>query len=560
MSSYVIRPNAVVDQAGLVSPGTPATVLSRLSDDSDATYIQNVSGLPATWVFGLAAASVPAGEFVARVGTSIRYKADSAQYTIGGRVFRASDPTPVSRFSLAPNSGGVFTSAQLGYSSVAWTLADVAALRYVWFDNRNNDNFIVTQHADIWATVYTLTKATATPKNKTENSSVFPVLEVDVAATLDWEVSSLDWQNLRRVGAEVRIESGGTTVGTGTLVTTATSSTIFTESGTRTVEVTVTDPLPNGSYKIYARALRYREDGVTRTDQYGDWSTAKTLTMSAPSPIVPTVVVVPDHATESNVVTVTATESSNYLGPYVYLERSDDSGQTWAPVRFASGIAATFGVPSTFYDNEAPRSVTGLYRARVEATYSGAFINKSQWSTPVASNIPAHGWNLKDPADITLSIVGLNVVGEPDEAVEEDLGVFRPLGRRYPVTVGGTLSGWDGGLELVLASDTEWLSVRRLVESQRVLLLQSAFGWSKYVRLLSGTKSRQSGTLTTPRRRVSLTYVEVDKPAITTGDSLPVVIVPDLVDGGSADVIFASFADGGSATSIPLATFDGEDA
>lgn len=558
MSQYVVRPTSVISSGGGTSPSSSATVLTNLGDGSDSTVVYNTGTKAITWQFGLAAPSIPSTEFVCRAGVSLRYKGNAAgRYVIGGMVYRASDPVPAGYAALYPSDSSAFTTTQIAYVPNAWTLAEVSTLRFGWFDGRSSSAWAQTDTADIWATVYSLAKATATPSSSSETNSVFPTISVSTSATIDWEATSYDWQNLRKVTTEVRIESGGTGVGTGTLVSQTSVDTLFSATGSASLSVLMPDALANGTYKVYARALRYREDGVIRSDQYGAWSTAATLTMSAPLPATPTIAVVSDDSSNTNMISVTPVASTSYAGPFIYLERSDDSGSTWSPVRNASGVAGTFGTASTFFDYEAPRGRAVLYRANIKATYSSAFINAGLYSTPQAAFINEASWNLKAPLNSSINMINVSVVGRPNEQVEEDLGVFRPLGRKYAVVVAGTISGWDGDLTVSCSTNAEWQALKALITSQEVLFLESMFGWSKYVRLLSPTKNETFGTTTAPRRNVSLTYVEVEKPAIVTGETTPSITVPSLIDGGSSSSSFADSYDGGTATSTSLAVFDG---
>lgn len=562
MSTYTVRPTSEIHGTAGTNPVYPAQVLAALGDNSDTTVVTNTGTQAQNWVFGLGAPTIPSSEFAARITMVMRYKgvvsSGSGLYSIGLNVYRASDPRPPGYYSMIPNSS-VFVSQPLYYVPTNWSLADMSNLRMVWVDNRTSSAMAVTEHADIWANIQTLAKATATPQNKTESSSVFPTIATDVAATIDWEANTQDWQNLRKVTVEVRVEQGGTGAGTGTLIASTSTTTSFTATGTQTVNVTMADPVPNGTFKVYARTLRYREDGVVYADAYGDWSSAATLTMSAPLPVAPTVTATPNDSSDTVLVNVTPIASTGYLGPYVYLQRSDDLGNTWVDVRNASGVSGEFGVASSFLDYEAPRDQTVLYRARISATYASSFINAGTWSATASAYLSATSWNIKHITDPAISAINVNVVGAPSEKIEEDLGVFRPLGRRYPVVVGGTLSGWDGEIQVVTSTSAEWNELKGLVESKAILLLESAFGWSKYVRLLPGTSSEQSGTRTTPRRTVSFAYVEVAKPAVLVGETAPTVIVPSLIDGGAGNAagVFADSQDGGTAVTAYLAVANG---
>ena len=563
MSTYTLRPVAAMQAMGGVTPNVISTFMTNISDGTDATTVYNNGGLAVTWIFNLGTPSIPATEFPARIGTNIRWKGNTnGNYSIGGQVYRQSDGTPSGVATITPNNSSAFTTTQVALQSVNWGRTSLGSLYYKWVDNRTNASWPQTDTADVWGSVYTLALATATPQAKTESSSVFPTLAVDTTATIDWEATTQDWQNLRKVTVEVRVESGGTGAGTGTLITSTSTSVMFTATGTQTVNVTVTDPIPNGTYKIYSRALRYREDGLVYADAYGAWSSAATLTMSAPLPLAPTVTVAPNDSSDTVLVSVTPNSSTGYLGPYIYLQRSDDLGNTWTDVRTASGVAGTYGTASSFIDYEAPRDQTVLYRARITATYSSSFINTGTWSSSVSAYLTATSWNIKHLTNPAVSAIDVNVVAAPTEKIDEDLGVFRPLGRRYPVVVGGTISGWDGELSVVTSTSAEWAGLKALAESQAILLLESAFGWSKYVRLLPGTSADMLGTRTSPRRTVKMAYVEVAKPAVVVGEAAPTVIIPTLVDGGASNAagVFADSVDGGTAVTAYLAVASGGNA
>lgn len=558
MTTYIVRPNSVRVNGGNTSPAAQATVLSYLSDNSDATVVTNPGTGQALWAFGLSAPTIAANDFVARIGWSMRWKGNAAgNYSIGTQLYTGLNSNPPGYYAtLTPNNSAAFTTTQLAYIAKEWTLSEVATLNLAWYDGRSNAAWGVTEHADIWASVYALTKATATPQNRTETVSVYPTISVDTTATIDWESSSLDWQNLRKVTVEVRIESGGTTIGTGTLMSQSSASTMFTATGTKTVTVTLPDALANGTYNIYARALRYREDGIVRDDQNGAWSSAATLTMSAPMPVTPTLTVTADQELDRALINVTPIASTGYSGPYVFVERSSDSGITWTPVRGASGVQANYGVASSFYDYELPRIQGVSYRAKVEATYSG-LVNASPWSSSVNVVINADTWNLKAPETPANNVIGVNVVGKPSEQITEDQAVFRPLGRQYPVVVSGSISGWDGQINVTTSTAGEWEILRTLIEAQAVVLLESIFGWSKYVRILSGTQSAQFGTQGTPVRNTTITYVQVQQPTVVVGQSQATQNIPTLIDGGNATATFDGSYDGGSAYSTYTVTFDG---
>lgn len=842
MSTYVVRPTTYISGGG-TTPSSTATVLSYLGDNSDTTTVQHTTNSPVSWKFGLGAPSITSGEFVARVGGFIRWKdggsgIDPTVTYIGAAVYRSTDSVPAGIPSLSTDGRTTFITSEPGYSLVSWSVADCNSLRMVWYDGKNNSGSPAVTTAEVGANIYTIAIGTSTPSNVTSTQS-YPVIPVAVAATIDWEASTYDWEKLRTVTTEVRIESGGTGVGTGTLISSTTVDTIFTATGTTNINVNMPTAITNGTYKIYARSIRYRDRTITTVsaDQYGAWSSAFTLTQNVATPLVPvitgatwdstlqrTVVTVSDNmignpsfdtnasgwagnncavarvttpvqsgagalsltssaagqiyaintahysgtpalaagglaytlsayvrsaavsrnasvgiewydsagtyistSTGSAVasstsawtrVSVTATAPVNAyryaldvyfagtaaagevhyvdsvqfeLGsaptPYretgVYstgaqtwdLQRSDDGGVTWSAVRGATAgnSTAASAVPAGWlvYDYESPRNVRNLlpnpnfdngttywnsgstlsrvtsptqsgsgalqvsaagagavyvnavavgylipitagatyvfstytragsvsrnnsvnvnwytsdgtfisgssgigvassttawtrisisaaapanaayanpffaissvaaageihyfdspqfeqasavstfdpygvqYRARSSSTAAGITYT-SAWSTVRNATVTADVWNLKVPENAALNDVDVNVIGQPGEEMTEDMGVFRGLDRRYPVVVAGTLGGWDGTLQIATASEAEWQTLKAVLECQKVLLLESPFGWSKYIRIVSGASVTSAGTPSAPRRYVSVSYVQTQAP------------------------------------------------
>lgn len=656
MAQYIVRPSSAVSGfiGGGTSPSTTATVVTNLSDNSDATTVTKSGTSPTFWRFNLAAPTIPSDEYVCRVGSSARWSgggyAGVGAVGFGLATFRIADANPSSYFSVTSTGTGTPTTTEAGYVSTAWSLADMSTLRLSWYDNRSSSSQPSVLYYDLWSTIYTIKKATTAVSNQTSTTS-YPTIAVTTTATIDWEASTSDIQNLRKVRTYVQIEFGGSGVGTGTIVAGAYTDTLFTVSGSQTVNVTLGTAIANGTYNIYSRAGRFREDGTITTETYGAWSTVATLTQSITPPSVPTLSASWD-ATNQRVV-LTASGSSFATGSQTWeLQRSSDAGVTWTGVRGASALPASVGTAadpatplwvsgtntsvsndtgvyrtlspalkltplaagrvwanstgssilpvvgnasykasgyfkttsgtrnarlrfdwydatgfistvdgvdvaanstgwteativgtapsnatyviivgtidattgatdyqylddvtfsSVAYDYEATRTVTNQYRIRAVGLVSG-FYSVSAFST-VATVTPTYTtWNLKAPENSALNIVDIKVVDNPTDNLVEEMGIFRPLGSRYPVIVSGTLSGWDGDLQIVASTSAEWTSLKTILESQKVLLLESAFGWSKYIRIINGAKTVMLGSATSPRRQVSVSYVEVTAP------------------------------------------------
>lgn len=592
MATYTIRPSSVIGAGtGSYTSTGAATFLASISDNSDASYANNTGGGGVLIQdFGLAAASVPSTEFIARVGSSIRYKGQATPYAymIGCGVYRSTD-TPA-LFTFQPTNNATITSIEIAQTAVTWANSEANSARLRWYDGRYTTSTSSTNTYELFGTIYTLAPGSVTVPN-TYSTLPTPVIAVQPAVTIGWE-ASVGPSNLRKVTTEVRIETGGTGVGTGTLVATGSIDNYFNATTTSTwFSVTLNAVVPNGTHKIYSRNLRYRDDGVVRSDQYGSWSAAGTLTQSYSPPNTPTLSVSPNQTTDIVTATVTPVTSAGYTSPTIDLQRSDDGGSTWSAVRNGTGVSGTFGTGTPIIDYEAPRGQTENYRARVNATVTptstatvstvsgsgstvtytttaahpfnvgqvvsitgvnpaaynlsnvtiatvptsttftvtntatGAYVSggsisatvaatvrQSAWSGSATATINVDTWNLKAPLTPSLNAIDLNIIDKPNEELIEDIGVFRPLDRRYPVVVAGVLSGWDGDLQLVTTTSAEWTTVQKLLEAQAILLLESPFGWSKYIRIVSGAKVQLAGTITTPRRYVTVSYVQTQAP------------------------------------------------
>lgn len=521
MATYTIRPTSYIQGAVWTAAASGSQMATWLGDNSDATLVtkSNATGAWRTY-FGLSAPTIPSTEFIARAGSFMRWKGggDNGTYPMteymGVLAFRYADALPTTTPTLTTDGRSTITTTEVSLAYVNWSLTEAATLRICLNDSRSNSLIPTTTLYEVGATLYTLSVPTVTVANQTVTTSAKPTIAVSVTASIGWESSESDVSNMKRVLTQVRIESGGTGVGTGTLLSSNYVDQYAFASGT--VNVPMPDALANGTYTIYARAVRFRDaqtqdQAIAATDQASAWSSA-TLTMNNPLPNAPTVSVSADQTNDRVQISVTPVATTGFTSPIIDVQRSDDGGSTWTTVRGWS-VAGAFGSATTNYDYEMTRGVSVTYRARITATYTGGLIQTSNWTTSSGVNVTiAQDWNLKCPQTPALNLLNVQVVDKPGEELTEDLGVFRPLDRRYPVVVAGQLGGWDGDLTIVTSYTTDWSALKSLLESQKVLYLESPFGWSKYIRITSGAKVEISGTIGAPRRRISVSYIQVSAP------------------------------------------------
>lgn len=516
MPSYVQRPATIISDPGAVVSPSGATALARLNDNSDATFVDRLTG-PMSWTFSYAAPTIPTTQYVARVSGSVRYRGGSSAFFIQNLPYRNGDS---GLFSPSIFTGAAnFTTSEIGRRIADWLRSSVTNLRSIFADNGTTVGVTgqtTVDYADVWITIYTVIVSTATPSAATMTVTNTPTIPVAVVSTVDWEGSEPSSSALRKVTVFVRVEANSSTgAGTTAALLETTVDITLTATGTTNLSITMPGSLPNGTYKAYARARRYSEAATpaNESEMFSAWSAAATLTMNVTPMGVPTISATADNTLDRSTLSVTVPTTSPYTTATVTVQRSADAGTTWENVRGAVDAPIAFATPTTFYDYEAPLDVALLYRASALGFVSGVPTSTSAWSSNASVTLAApDGWNLKVPLQPSLNIIGVNVIGNPSEQIDEDLGIFRPIDRRYPVIVAGELTGWDGDLTIETIDEADWLKVRTIIEAQALLLLQSPFGWQKYIRLIGGGKTSIMGTPTQPRRRVTVNYIETGTP------------------------------------------------
>ena len=153
------------------------------------------------------------------------------------------------------------------------------------------------------------------------------------------------------------------------------------------------------------------------------------------------------------------------------LERSDDAGVTWAPVRTKLGASrVAFDDAYGITDHEAPIGIELLYRARSLHNYSGLYA-RSAWafSPPVMLTT---GWWLTHatrPAALRLAI---NPHAFPSVRRAARQGTHQPLGARLPIVISDTRTAWSGEISLRCDSIEDREALDELLDVQEPLLLR----------------------------------------------------------------------------------------
>lgn len=224
--------------------------------------------------------------------------------------------------------------------------------------------------------------------------------------------------------------------------------------------------LANGTYRAYMRVQQSMDSSWSAWSFY-------TFVINITAPLVPGINVTPSEALGRNRIQVS--RNAGGVQPEWYIiERSDDGGVTWAPIRATPVMLAFVG--STVYthdDYEAPvNSALVSYRATVfeqtlgdviaspAASTSGLIVNKRVWLKDV--DVPAD--NVQYPVEeawITRTTPKLRTV-------------HRPIGRTLPVSIAGIGGGETFLMTFVLIGATKYAGLMKLLDKNKVLFVQSS--------------------------------------------------------------------------------------
>lgn len=198
-----------------------------------------------------------------------------------------------------------------------------------------------------------------------------------------------------------------------------------------------------------------------------------------------------------------------------YIERSDDNGVTWVPVRGAFGVAFPQETQSILtFDLEAPLNETLDYRAYLVTTEPSVSVS-TPYATVSDEMIPYERTWLKDPVDPTNN--GHYRVQEKwlSRSKDRQRAFFKPLGRTKPIAFRGLADGEQFSVSFYIDTQAEFDKLERLLDSDNGLLYQTARKqWyveltTNYVVLHALWDELHNRPIT---HIVQCTFMEVDRP------------------------------------------------
>lgn len=480
--------------------GGAPSINAALADNSVATYVKKGTTGNGTTTVGFGTTSVVSGSRVLQV----RLRAQVLCPTSSSRLVL----TPITRvdgvdyvgsaisfsglYALGEYAGAYFTTAPDGY---AWDQARVDGLRARIGDNASGVD--LSSVYELFFDVVTTTQPTVSVTAPT--SPVTGTSKPTVAWTYaDADGYDQDYYRIR-VFSSAQYVAGGFDPSADTPLWD--SGVVASGDNTATLDYFLTGGV---SYRAYVIAAKT----VGGEAYYSNYAYAQ-FTVTTTAPATPTLSA--SFNPTANQVWLSASGQSvsgSFDSQVFQVQRSDDSGSTWADVTGATALVPSGVFVSTTFDYSAPRAATAQYRARSVATLSGEVIG-SAWSTAQAVSVLNDGtWWLKAVSTPALNRGSVGVQAGFSVDRTEQIGVFRPIGRGTAVTVTAGLMGEDGKLEIQTTSRADFEAVWALCCHVGTLILQTPDGDQRFIRVTSRSYKRD-GTLRAPQTLIDVGYVEV---------------------------------------------------
>ena len=536
MPKVTVRPNKQdPNYKRIAVTGAGGNAATAVSDGSDGTYIRRkVDGAP-TARFRLAAPLVPAGHDIATIVPGARLRQPTSRPPKLVTLAMSVPGTGKPKNKIAPTVNGPAVRAGSGTSAYTFetpaaqgrtagptgpwdTLLGKLAVRVNDGHKGSDSNraYIYDLFADLYCAARPTVALSTTPATPISGTS-YPEINATFSALVE------AWQD--NGGAPARTEvayelklfaaaqylAGGFNPESSAAVWSTQGLTApldYMDGATPSSEQVDETPdvaLPNGTYRIYGRGRRNFDAA-----QFGAWTYITIALNVAPCP-APLLTATLDDAHQRIVLVATPQAAAGADSPLTTIERSEDGGATWEPVRGAAPAAGAFGVAMTACDYEAARETALQYRACTEASFNDVQLVSDYRTAAVTGSLSRANWNLKCPLDPALNMLDVLIDKDPDWTQNEDAATFRPVGRKYPVVVSMSVGGADGSLTISCHTAVEWAAVEELRDYPGALLLESPYGWSRYIRILSRSWT-ETGAPEAARRRVACSFLEVGAP------------------------------------------------
>jgi hypothetical protein len=502
MAIQTLRPNATVSGAGnFTLTGGAGSAHATLNDNSDATFLANATSGVATLVLDNGTYTATSTDTFRRV----RVRARVLSPTVEGRVNinLGARQAGVVKYLAALSIRGQYasittlTGAWLSVSPFgsAWTQDDIDSIRVqiTEYETGANDTNIYEIYVDADIATQPITSVTSPTGTVTDTA------KPEVAFTYT-DPDATDEQAFYQVKIFTAAQYGIVGFDPSNSPDSYDSGTVSSTDQTHAI----TSYLDNATYRAYARVGK----SLGGATFWSEWAFSG-FVLNVTRPTAPTLTSSWSEGNSRATLTVTGTAVVGFDYQYFELERSVDGGTTYETVRGGDELYPDVSFAASAYDYEVKRGITAKYRARSIGITGTASAN-SAYSTVsnLAITSDSKFW-LKAVSTPALNYGAATVLNRLGITVEENLGVYRPIGRTLPIVVSGTISGSDGQLEIVTTTSAAWDAVYALSVYQYTVLLQEPTNDQKYVRFISRDWEEQLvGAI--KQRILRINYVQVN--------------------------------------------------
>lgn len=456
-----------------------------LADSSDTTWVQAtaLSGGGALLDFGGLGDVVTSGSVIAQVRVVSRI-ANAGLFSIGVSAGGTGICT------VADTASGASTKAYIGGWRVArtgdgWSTATLNAAEYSILTTSNTLRFAQLRFEYDMVSTPVVGTVVASPTNTDR-------------PTISWTYS--DGDSFAQSSAVVKVFSSAVYSGAGFSASTSvpTYSTVVAGAGTTVVPDTSIGP-SGFVFRAYVQAISDKV-GLPIASAYAN-SVATTL--SFPTPSTPTLSLSWDDTNKRTSITVAGSAS-----PFRYTVTRAD-GQvigTALDTMPASGTA-------TLFDYTPDRGTAVVYSATITTAATATVQITSAARLGTVTTIAANTWELRSLDAPTTAVMLSAPVSGITWNQYEGVTVLRPLGASYPVVVAGDINGDDGQIAFTTSTQSQWETLKKILEQQSKLLLTSPFRDTanlseQWVIRLTSRDWSSEGIVGTPVKRVTANFVE----------------------------------------------------
>lgn len=270
--------------------------------------------------------------------------------------------------------------------------------------------------------------------------------------------------------------------------------------------------LANGEYYLYTRVSRDLPSGPR--SYWSGWSKSASWEIDISLPDAPsTLTITADETNQRIEVKAVVPTTAGYTASTALLsvERSDDVGVTWRPVRGMTDLSVTAGATewTLGYDLLAPRDRTNLqYRVRANMTHTAlAKRFTSAWKTVtdvtglaalsgsvfLCLDAPAASW-----ADVS-------IIGPLEQESGRAATSIAPLDRDGSVVITGTNAGPRGTLKVICAGATQVAKLDALEAAGGPILWGTPYGQTSLI-AITGVSRSTYGAAVSPIVEATISY------------------------------------------------------